>query len=120
MIRSSQGAPSAWGQQLPQRPFFLQYKPMISSTFLFQTDTFTRRYKLKTKAQFTLTPERNSLSAVGCQSFLAPAAPDQPGARTEQASAKEHPAVGRFVQTGKAPAVPEGWRLHGDLCRISF
>lgn len=34
--------------------------------------------------------------------------------------AKQHLAVARSVQTGKAPAVPAGWRLHGDLCGISL
>lgn len=93
---------------------------MISSTFLFQTYAFTGRYKLKTTARFTLTLERNSQSAAGWWPLLAPAAPDQPGAETARAAVKQHLAVARAVQTGKAPAVPEGWRLHGDLCRISF
>jgi len=58
--------PKAWGQQLPQRPFFFsQYKPMISSTFLFQTDIFTRRCNLKSKSQFTLTLERTSQQYAG-------------------------------------------------------
>lgn len=100
--------------------FSFKYKPMISGTFVFQMDTFTRRYEWKTKARLTWTLERNGPSAVAWLCLLAPAAPDQPGAQTAQATAKQHLAVARSVQTGKAPAVPAGWRLHGDLCGMSF